>query len=126
MSDAKKTILIVEDEPAYQHTLAEKLGMEGFAVLTAKNGEEGLATALGKHPDLILLDLQMPKMDGIEMAKKLRADDWGKKAKVIILTNVSSDMNKTQQALENEIFRYLVKTDIKLEDLVQKVKDFTK
>jgi len=123
MSETKKTILIVEDEPSYQHTLAEKLGTEGFDVLTAKNGEDGLAAALEKHPDLILLDLQMPKMDGIEMAKNLRADEWGKKAKVIILTNFS-DMNRTEQALENEIFQYLVKTDIKLEDLVQKVKEF--
>lgn len=124
MSD-KKTILVVEDEPSYQHTLAEKLGMEGFAILAAKDGEEGLAIALEKHPDLILLDLKMPKMDGIEMARRLRQDEWGKKAKVIILTN-TSDMTKTDQALENEIFQYLVKTDIKLEDLVEKVKNFTK
>ena len=125
MSDTKKTILIVEDEPSYQHTLAEKLSLEGFDILTAKNGEEGLALALEKHPDLILLDLQMPKMGGIEMAKNLRADEWGNKAKVIILTNLS-DMNKTEQTLENEIFHYLVKTDIKIEDLVSKVKEFIK
>jgi DNA-binding response OmpR family regulator len=125
MSNTKKTILIVEDEPSYQHALVEKLGTEGFNVITTKNGEEGLAMALEKHPDLILLDLQMPKMDGIEMAKNIRADEWGKKAKVIILTNVS-DMTKTQQALENEIFQYLVKTDIKIEDLVSKVKEFIK
>lgn len=91
-----------------------------------KNGEEGLALALEKQPDLILLDLQMPKMGGIEMAENLRVDEWGKKAKVIILTNVSSDMNKTQQAVENKIFQYLIKTDIKIEDLVSKVKDFIK
>lgn len=125
MSDTKKIILIVEDEPSYQHTLAEKLGHEGFVVIGAKNGEEGLDIALEKHPDLILLDLWMPKMDGIAMAKKLREDEWGKKAKVIILTNLS-DINKTEQALENEIFQYIVKTDIKIEELVSKVKDFIK
>lgn len=121
----KKTVLIVEDEPAYQHTLAQKLGMEGFDVITASDGEEGLATALAKHPDLILLDIQMPKMDGIEMAKKLRADEWGKSAKIIILTNVS-DEDKVAKAMETEVFEYVVKTDIKIEHLIEKVHEMTK
>ena len=125
MIDANKIILVVEDEPTYQRTLAEKLSHEGFTVISAKDGKEGLLLALERHPDLILLDLQMPKMGGIEMAKRLRMDEWGKNAKVIILSNYS-DVNKTEQALENEIFNYFVKADIKLGDLVQKVKDFTK
>lgn len=123
MDKQKKIILIVEDEPSYQHTLAEKLGAEGFDILIAKNGEEGLVVALEKHPDLILLDLQMPRMGGIEMAKKLREDEWGKSVKVMVITNFS-DMDKTEQILKSNIFQYLVKTDIKLEDLVRRVVNF--
>ena len=82
MESLKKTILIVEDEPVYQEALVNKFNIEGFDTLTAENGEEGLSIALEKHPDLILLDLQMPKMDGIEMAKKLRQDEWEKRRRL--------------------------------------------
>lgn len=124
-SAQKKTVLVVEDEPFYQHTLAEKLGIERFTILTAKNGEEGLAEALKSHPSLILLDVRMPKMGGIEMAQKLREDEWGKGAKVIILTALN-DMTKVEQALESDVFQYFVKADTKLESLVEKVKEMTK
>lgn len=122
MDQKQKTILVVEDEPAYQNTLAAKLGQEGFVVLTANNGEEGLAISLEKHPDLILLDLQMPKMGGIEMAKKLREDAWGKTANIIILTN-ASDVSTLEQAFEHEIFQYIVKSDTDLEALTEKIRD---
>ena len=125
MTDTSKTILVVEDEKAYSHTINEKLRSEGFTVLLANNGEEGLAMALEKHPDLILLDIQMPKMDGIEMVKRLRKDEWGKKAKIIILSNINS-MEKTQQALENEVFQYLIKSDIKIDDLVDRINSVLK
>lgn len=125
MNENKKTILIVEDEPIYQHTLAEKLGIEGFAILNARNGEEGLAIAIEKHPDLILLDIIMPKMDGITMMKKLReTDDWGKHVPIIMLTNLSAVEDKIIKAItDNEPAYYLVKTDWKINDVVEKIKE---
>jgi len=120
----KKKILVIEDEPAYQHTLAEKLGMEGFVVLGAKNGEEGLVMALREHPDLILLDIIMPKMDGITMLSKLREDEWGKDVKVVIFSNLA-EMGKVASDLKDKgVYKYIVKTDIKLGDLVQKIREF--
>ncbi len=116
----KKKILIVEDEESLAGALTLKLD-DNFEVLAAKNGEDGLAVALKAHPDLILLDIVMPKMDGIEMLKKLRADEWGKKVEVIVLTNLS-DNEKVAEVLDNEAFEYLVKTDTKLEDVVTKIK----
>ena len=116
----KKKILIVEDEESLAGALTLKLD-DNFEVLAAKNGEDGLAVALKAHPDLILLDIVMPKMDGIEMLKKLRADEWGKKVEVIVLT-ILRDNEKVAEVLDNEAFEYLVKTDTKLEDVVTKIK----
>lgn len=121
----KKTILVVEDEPAYRRILTEKFELSGFTVLNAKDGEEGLAIALEQHPDLILLDLAMPKMDGITMGKQLRDDSWGKTAKIIILTALG-DVENIQKALESDIFHYFIKSDMKLEDLVKKVQEMLK
>ena len=118
----KKTILVVEDEISLLNALCDKLTRENFAVLEAKNGEEGLEVALREHPDLILLDIIMPVMDGITMLKKLREDAWGKNAKVIILTNLS-DNEKMAEALEQKSHEYLVKSDWKIEDVVAKVRE---
>ncbi|OGH71913.1 MAG: hypothetical protein A3G00_00140 [Candidatus Magasanikbacteria bacterium RIFCSPLOWO2_12_FULL_43_12] len=118
----KKTILVVEDEISLLNALCDKLTRENFAVLEAKNGEEGLEVALREHPDLILLDIIMPVMDGITMLKKLREDAWGKNAKVIILTNLS-DNEKVAEALEQKSQEYLVKSDWKIEDVVAKVRE---
>lgn len=118
----KHTILIVEDEVSLRNALCNKLMREGFNILEAKNGEEGLEVALREKPDLILLDIVMPKMDGMAMLTKLREDQWGKDAKVIMLTNLS-DNDKIAKSLENGAFEYLVKTDWKLEDVVAKVRE---
>lgn len=122
----RKKILIVEDEMPLRDALRDKLAREGFAALEAKNGEEGLEIALRDHPDLILLDIIMPRMDGMTMLKELRKDIiWGAKAKVIILTNLS-EIVKVSEAIAQESFNYLVKSDWKIEDVVIKVKDALK
>jgi len=118
----KKTILVIEDEPALLGALTTKLENEGFSTLEAKNGQEGLDLALSAHPDAILLDIIMPKMDGITMLKKLREDEWGKKVLVLILTNLSDD-RKVAEALEQNTFDYLVKSNWTLEDVVKKIKE---
>ncbi len=125
MPTSGKTILIIEDELAMRSALADKFSRQGFTILEAKNGQEGLAAALHNHPDLILLDIIMPVMDGMTMLRKLReSGDWGRRARVIILTNLSSDGNNiTNNVTILEPSYYLIKADWKLEDLMAKVKE---
>lgn len=80
-------IAIVEDDEAISQMYRIKFEAEGYTVETAANGKLGLALAQEMHPDIMLLDLMMPIMDGEEMLAKMRKTDWGKKIKVIILTN---------------------------------------
>lgn len=116
-----KTILIVEDEQNLLDVLADKLSASGFYVLKAENGEKGLNLALKHHPDLILLDIIMPKMDGMTMLHKLREDVWGGVAPIIILTNLV-DNEKVAEAMKNKVSEYLIKTDCKLKNLVEMIK----
>jgi two-component system response regulator MprA len=117
-------ILIIEDESMMRNSLAEKFANEGFDVSIGIDGEDGLKKALQVHPDIILLDILMPKMDGLMMLKKLRQDSWGAHVKVIILSNVS-DVEKIAEAMTmgwGGQFTYLVKTDHTLESVVKEVK----
>jgi CheY-like chemotaxis protein len=116
-----KTILIVEDEIPLLKALSQKLTSEGFTVLEAKDGVEGLNSALSNHPDLILSDIVMPNMDGLTMLQKLREDQWGQTAQIILLTNLN-DTKDVDTAVQNQVFDYLVKNDWKLKDVVDKIK----
>jgi DNA-binding response OmpR family regulator len=81
-------IAIIEDDQAIAQMYRFKFEAEGFSVETADNGKLGLSLAEKMRPDIILLDLMMPEMNGDEMLRRLRATDWGKNIKVIILTNM--------------------------------------
>jgi DNA-binding response OmpR family regulator len=120
MEGAKK-ILIVDDEPVLADLLRAKLSQKGFNVIEAHDGEEGLNMALQEHPDFILLDVVMPKVDGLTMLKKLREDQWGSVVPVLILSNLN-----TTEAVKNSqsggAFDYLVKIDYTLEELAEIVK----
>lgn len=117
-----KKILIVEDEAPLRNAVSDILSFEGFTVFQAKNGQEGLDIALKEHPDLTLLDLMMPVMDGLTMLEKLRQDqDWGASAAVILLTNIN-DPEKVAQATEAGSYDFLVKSDWNIEDVVKKIK----
>ncbi|MCX6793140.1 MAG: response regulator [Candidatus Falkowbacteria bacterium] len=120
--EKKKIILVVEDTAEYQRILSVKLAQFGYEVLSAHDGEEGLAMALEHHPDLILLDIVMPKMDGLAMLEKLREDSWGKDVRVIMLTNLSGT-EKIADAMLHNSFEYIVKTDTTIEDLVKKIQE---
>ena len=120
----KPTVLIVDDEQDLVMMIKIKLESEGFRVIEAYDGEEALEKVKEK-PDLILLDIMMPKMDGLTMLEKLREDSWGKKVPVIILTNLSSGAEMSRSA-EGGVSGYLVKTDWKLDDVVKKIKETLK
>ena len=122
----QNTILIVEDESSLRDALRSTLEMQGFAILTAGDGVSALEIAFREHPDLILLDIILPKMDGLTFAKKLREDAWGKTVPVIILTNLSDASEASDavdQAIQHNIFDYLVKSDWQLEDVVARIKE---
>ena len=120
----KQSILIVEDEVSMLNALRDKFTREDFAVFEAKNGERGLEIALREHPDLILLDIAMPVMDGMTMMKKLRQEnDWGKKVPIILLTNLNEDDKINIRITEDEPAYYLVKSDWKIDDVVKKVRE---
>ncbi|MCF7819841.1 MAG: response regulator [Candidatus Pacebacteria bacterium] len=120
-----KKILIAEDNTSLAQALQMSLEKEGYEVFLAENGEEGLALAEDKLPDLILCDINMPKMDGFEMIKRIRKFDWGANLDVIILTNFS-DEQIVFKALSFNVFHYLVKSDCDLEQIVEKVKKYLK
>ena len=114
-------ILIIDDEPALLAALADKFTRVGFKTIVAENGREGLKSALKNRPNIILLDIIMPVMDGISMLYRLRKDPWGRKVKVILLTNLS-DPGKITKVVTQKVNGYLVKSDWKIEDVVRQVK----
>lgn len=116
-----KKLLIVEDERALSDLLRDKFESEGFEVATAGDGMAGLEKALSWQPDVMLLDIVMPKMDGLTMLHKLREDSKGKNIQVILLTNLS-DTQKVYEAMASGVFDYLVKSNWEIDDLVKEVK----
>ncbi|MBI2120236.1 MAG: response regulator [Parcubacteria group bacterium] len=113
-------ILIAEDDALLLRSLKDRFEKEGFIVFPAHNGFEALKMALENHPEIVLLDIVMPVMDGMTALKKLREDEWGKTASVIILTNLS-DSSKVAEAVAVGVYDFLIKIDWKLDDLVKKV-----
>ena len=116
-----KKILIVEDEPAYLSWLHDQLAKNGYEVIDAQNGAQGLKLASDKKPDLILLDLLMPGMGGIKMLDALRRFKWGEAIPVFVLTNVH-ESNEISESLNSRVSRYIVKSDFELETLLENIK----
>ena len=125
INDKKQTILIVEDELPLLKVYADRFSDEGFLVLKANNGQEGLDIAIKEKPDLILADILMPTMDGLTMMQKLRkSGDWGKTVPIILLTNLSADEERIKKIVtENQPVYYLVKLDWSLGAIVNKIKE---
>ncbi len=118
-----KKILIVEDERDMRQALVDELSRNDFETLEAKNGREGLESALKNHPDLILLDIVMPEMDGMTMMQKLRESAEGEKIPIIILTNLNATDKIIEGVVRDEPSYYLVKSDWNIEGVVAKVKE---
>lgn len=124
MTEQSKKILVVEDEPDMRQALAESLTHDGFEVVEAANGGEGLEKAISRRPDLIILDILMPKVDGIEMLKRVRGyNEWGRKVPVIMLTNFSADERIMQGIIKDEPFYYFVKSDLKIPNVIEKARE---
>ncbi|OGE81908.1 MAG: hypothetical protein A3H72_02495 [Candidatus Doudnabacteria bacterium RIFCSPLOWO2_02_FULL_48_8] len=121
MKPSNTKILIVEDEEILLTALSEELKQAGFQIVGAKDGQEGLDKLRAEKPDLVLLDLVMPRMDGITALKEMKASPDTKDVPVVILTNLS-DYDKISDALSLGAMDYLVKANYRLEELVSKLK----
>jgi len=104
-------IAIIEDDLAIAQMYRLKFEAEGYHVEIAENGRLGLALAQQMKPDLILLDLMMPEMNGDEMLEKMRATDWGKNTPVIILTNVG-EQEAPDKLKSLHVRAYIVKAEM--------------
>ena len=115
-------IAIIEDDPVISQMYRMKFEADGFEVQLANNGKRGVALVEAFVPDMILLDLQMPEMDGTEALEIIRKNDWGKNIPVIVLTNLGEEESpKEIRALG--IHSYIVKADLTPRQVVQRVKE---
>ena len=121
MTKDEPVILIVEDDKLIAEAIEKKLKINGFGIISATDGKEGLEMALERRPDLILLDIILPVMDGVSVLDKLREDPWGAKVPVIVLSNLTRAMTPEDMKKKGVSF-YLIKTDWSLEEVVNKVK----
>lgn len=116
-----KKILIVEDELAYLELLRSQLSKDGYTVVVATDGKKGLAMAKNENPDLILLDIRLPIIDGMTMLSLLRKE--GIHTKVILLTNLEPDNKIIRGAVTDQPSYYFIKSDIQFSDLLRKIKE---
>lgn len=114
-------ILLIEDDKFLRKAAEATLHRHGFKILVATNGEEGLKLAQQDAPDLILLDLIMPKMNGFEVLRILKRDPATSQIPVIVLSNLGQQ-NDSVMARELGALDYLVKANIRLDELAERVK----
>lgn len=115
-------VLLVDDDPLIIRMYQNKLTHDGYKVNTAFNGEEALALITKERPAIILLDVMMPKMNGVETLKTLKGNDALKDIPVIILTNLGDKTEDVENAKALGALDYLVKSEISLADLSRRVK----
>lgn len=120
-NQSKKKILIVEDDRSLQNALVEILAKEGYETISAFDGEEGLEKARSENPDLIMLDIILPKKDGYEVLGEIKKSPQ-KDIPVLILTNLE-EINNVQQALDLGATTFMVKSDFSLKDVVEKIRE---
>lgn len=121
MESALRSVLIVEDDEAIRHLYTTTLEAAGFRVIATDNGEQAVQLALTAHPDVILMDIEMPKLDGHEAVRRIRADTWGKTASVIYLTNFSEPTD-VYQAVANKSEAFIIKAHTPLPEIINLVR----
>ena len=116
-----KKILFIEDEATLQKTFGDVLSQAGYKMISALDGEIGLRLVKSEKPDLILLDLVLPKMDGFEVLKNLKEKPETKEIPIIVLTNLEK-MEDIEKALDLGATTYLVKTHYSIKEVINKIK----
>lgn len=120
MPDIKKKILIVDDESNLRELFVDTLSPYGYECMTAKNGLEGLHLSQTANPDIILLDLRMPEMDGLTMLRALRKNESSKNTPVIILSTVN-DEKSVSEALQLGVSDFLEKSNWNVTELLERI-----
>lgn len=123
--DEKVRILLVEDELEVLELYKLKLTLDGYDVITAENGQQGLKKALEEKPEMIFLDVKMPEMDGFEVLKRLRAEPSTKDIPVIILSNFD-EQEMIEKGLTLGANEYLVKSQFSPDEISAKADDWSK
>lgn len=121
----KNKILIVEDDRFLTKLLSLRLERNGFEVEASFDGEEALEKIKKQSPDLIVLDLILPKKDGFEVLEELKKINKGKKIPVLILSNLGQDLD-VERGLKLGAVGYIVKTEIPLSQVIEKIKSYFK
>ncbi len=120
-----KKILFIEDEPTLQKAVGEIFAQEELEILSALDGETGMELIKKEKPDLVLLDLILPKKDGFQILKEMKEDEKLKGIPVIVLTNLEG-LGDVEKAMSLGAVTYLVKTNYELEDVVKMIKQILK
>ncbi len=123
ISNGKKFILVIEDDKFYGNIFFTKFSEEGYDIVVAADGQKGIEEAKKRKPDLILLDLIMPVMDGFEALKALKSDPVLAEVKVMILSNLGQE-DDVKKAIEMGAVDYMIKANVSLQEAVDKVKKF--
>lgn len=121
MAETYKSVLLADDDLTLREMYSERLKSAGFTVEAAKDGEEALAKAKDLHPNIILLDIMMPKMNGLDVLKQLKAADDTKSIPVIVLTALIQDRDK-MESITSGADDYIVKSETMPGDVIEKVK----
>ncbi len=119
--DKKIKLLIIEDDLFLLNMYASKFELEGFDVVLAEDGEKGWKTTIKEVPDIILLDIMMPKMNGFEVLEKLKSDDRVSRIPVILLTNLSQK-DEIERAMNLGAADFLIKAHFRPSEVVEKIK----
>jgi len=123
MAENKIKVLLIEDEKEVAELYKLKLSLDGYDVLTASSGQEGLDKAFQQSPELIFLDIKMPEMDGFEVLKRLREDPKTKEIPVVILSNFD-EQELIEKGLTLGANEYMIKSQFTPEDISNKVKNW--
>lgn len=115
-----KKILIIDDDPIFQKAMSVKLELLTYQVITASDGEEGLSKTISEKPDLILLDIKMPKLDGIGFLKKLRVSKDVPSIPILITSNLST-IDKISEGVSLGIKGYIIKSNETLDTITKEV-----
>ena len=123
--DETAKILVIEDDKFLNKLYSDQLRREGFEVSVAISGEEGLSKALNENPDLVILDIMLPKMDGFAVLIELKKDNATKKIPVLMMTNLGqqADIDKGKQLGADD---YIVKSSLTPSQVSEKIKAFLK
>ena len=121
MDRSPRTVLLAEDDSAIQDMMQHALSEAGFRVITTDNGADAVTLALAEHPDVILIDIEMPGLDGHEAVRQIRADRWGATARVIYLTNFS-EPEDVYHAVTNRSAEFIVKANTPVREIINHVR----